>query len=74
MVSKFILPYKQLNLASLTSEKREKIIQQTRFTTTKAIKIFEYGKNNDRYWDGAKLYKQIVEKALPIVKAFYLGY
>ena len=27
-----------------------------------------------RYWDGAKLHKQVVEKALPIAEAFYLGY
>ena len=57
MVSKFILPYRRLNLASLISEKREEVIQQTRLTTTKAVEIFEYGKNNDGYWDGAKLHK-----------------
>lgn len=39
-----------------------------------AVEIFEYGKNNDDYWDGAKLYQQIVNKALPIAKALYLSY
>lgn len=42
------------------------MIQQTGLTTTKAVKIFQYGKNNDGYWDGAKLHKQVV--------ALYPGY
>lgn len=31
-------------------------------------------KNNKRYWDGPKLYKQVVNKVLPIAKALYPGY
>ena len=74
MVSEFILPYERLNLAFLTPEKREEVIQQTGLTFTEAVEIFEYGKNNDGYWDGAKLHKQVVEKALPIAEALYPGY
>ena len=34
----------------------------------------EYGKNNNRYWDGAKLYQQVINKTLPITKVLYPGY
>lgn len=40
----------------------------------KAVEIFEYGKNNNRYYNRIKLYKQVVEKALSIIKVFYLRY
>ena len=40
----------------------------------KAVEIFEYGKNNDRYWNGAKLYHQVMKKTLPIAEALYLRY
>ena len=73
MVSKFILPYGQLNLAFLISEKR-KTVYRTRLLEEEAVEIFEYGKNNDGYENGAKLNQQVVNKALPIAKAFYLGY
>ena len=53
MVSKIILPYGRLNLASHILKKREKVIQQTGLTFTEAIENFEYWKNNNRYWDGA---------------------
>lgn len=43
-------------------------------TIIKDVKIFEYRKNNDKYWNKAKLYKQVVKKALLIAKALYLGY
>lgn len=43
-------------------------------TETKAVEVFEYGKNNDRYWNRAKLHKQMVDKALPITQAFYPKY
>lgn len=39
-----------------------------------AAENFEYKKNNNRYQDEAKLHKQVVKKALPIVKTFYPGY
>lgn len=38
------------------------------------MEIFEYGKNNDGYWNGAKLHKQVVNKALLIMKALYPRY
>lgn len=41
---------------------------------TEAIKIFEYKKTNDGYWDRAKLYQQVVIKALPIAEALYPYY
>lgn len=36
--------------------------------------MFEYGKNNKKYWDRAKLYKQVMNKALFIIKTFYLDH
>lgn len=38
------------------------------------IKLFEYKKSNEKYWDKAKLHKQVVSKALLIAKVFYLSY
>lgn len=56
MTSDFLLFYRQLNLNSLTPDKREEIVQ-TRLFKTEAVKIFKYGKNKDEYWDGAKLHQ-----------------
>lgn len=56
MTSEFLLSYKWLNLVSLTPKKRKKVIQQTELQEIEAVEIFEYGKNNDSYWDGAKLH------------------
>ena len=74
MTSDFLLPYGRLNFNSLTQEKREEIVCTTGLLETEAVEIFEYGKNNDGYWDGAKLHQQVVHKALPIAEAFYPGY
>ena len=74
MASKFLLPFGRLNLFSVTPERREQIKEETRLVEREAVEIFEYGKNNDGYWDGAKLYKQVVDKALPIAQALYPGY
>lgn len=38
------------------------------------IEIFEYKKNNDGYWDRAKLYQQVVTKALLIAEVLYPDY
>lgn len=38
------------------------------------VKLFGYKKNNERYWDRAKLHKQVVGKALPIIETSYLDY
>lgn len=73
MVSEFIFPYSRLNLASLTSEER-KTIWKTGLLEEEVVEIFKYEKNNDGYWDGAKLYQQVVNKALPITEALYLGH
>ena len=54
MASEFLLPYGRLNLASLTFEERE-AIHETGLLEEEAVENFEYGKNNDEYWDGAKL-------------------
>ncbi len=41
---------------------------------TEPVEVFQYGKNNEGYWDGAKLHRQMVDKALPIAEALYPGY
>ena len=74
MVSEFILPFGRLNLASLPPEKRQEVIKKTGLMHTKLLEIFEYEKNNDGYWDGAKLHQQVVNKALPIAEELYPGY
>ena len=56
MTSDFILPYGQLNLNFLTPKRREEIAQTTRLLETEAVEIFKYEKNNDEYWDRAKLH------------------
>lgn len=74
MVSEFILPFGRLNLTSLSPEKRQKVLEQTGLSHTEVVEIFEYGKNNDGYWDDAKLHQQVVNKALPIAEALFPGY
>ena len=71
MVSDFLLPWSRLNLNHLGAEKlaegRQKGIPQ------EAVELFEYGKQ-DGYWDGARLLRQLTEKALPIAQFLYPGY
>lgn len=74
MVSEFLLPFGRLNLSFLSLEKRQEVIKKAGLTHTEAVENFEYGKNNDGYWDGAKLHQQVVNKALPIAEALYPGY
>ena len=74
MVSEFLLPFGRLDLSSLSLEKRHEVIEKVGLTHTEAVENFEYGKNNDGYLDGAKLYQQVVNKALPIAEALYPGY
>ena len=57
MTSEFILPFGRLNLAFLSPKRREEIVQETGLIETEAVEVFEYGKNNDGYWDGAKLHQ-----------------
>ena len=73
MISNFLLPFGRLNLFS-QSEKKKKVIEKARLIVTEAIKLFEYGKSSEGYWDGPKLHRQVVNKALPIAKALYLVY
>ena len=74
MASDFLLPFGRLNLSSLSEEKKKEVIDKTGLTVTEAVELFEYGKSNEGYWDGPKLHKQVVNKALPIAEALYLGY
>ena len=46
---------------------------KTRLNVTELPEVFEYGKNNEGYWDKAKHYTQVVDKTLPIVEALYSG-
>lgn len=61
----------QFNLTSLFSQKRKVVVEICDCLKIKAIKMFEYEKNKNRYWDRAKLYKQI---ALLITEALYSKY
>lgn len=56
MIFEFIILFSQLNLAFFSPEKREKIVQEIGLIEIKAVEIFKYEKNNDRYWDRAKLH------------------
>ena len=38
------------------------------------VEIFEYERNNDSYWDKAKLHQQMIKKTLSITKGLYSGY
>jgi hypothetical protein len=74
MVSEFLLPFSRLNLATLSTEEQEDLVTHCGLAATEAVEIFEFGKNNQGYWDGADLLKQVREKALPIAEALYPGY
>lgn len=56
MVLEFIFLFGYLNLTLLPSEKSQEMIRKTSLMHIKLIKIFEYEKNNNKYWDRAKLY------------------
>ena len=74
MVSDFLLPFGRLNLSSLLEGEKKEVIDKTRLSVTKAVELFKYEKTNEGYWDGSKLHKQVVNKALPIAEALYPGY
>lgn len=46
MVSKFLLPFSQLNLFSLSELSQQDLIERCGLTETEAVEIFEFGKNN----------------------------
>lgn len=74
MVSEFLLPFSRLNLLSLSEKKQKEVIKKIKLTILETVELFEYRKNNEGYWDGAKLHKQLISKTLPITEVFYLGY
>lgn len=45
-----------------------------RLISIENVEIFEYKKNNNRYQNKVRLYKQVVEKALFITNFFDLEY
>lgn len=70
----FLFSFNQLNLAFLSSEKKDKVVKKCGLVSTEVVEIFEYRKNNDRYWNKAKLYYQTMKKVLLIAEALYPGY
>lgn len=74
MVFKFLFPFRQLNLLFLSKEKESGILKKLRLNIMEAIKIFEYKKLNDGYWDKPKPYHQVVTKVILITETFYLRY
>lgn len=56
MVFEFIFLYRRLNLFFLSLGKRQKVVKKSGLIHTKVVEIIEYEKNNDGYWDKAKLY------------------
>lgn len=72
MVSDFLLPWSQLNLFSLSAARQKELVSSG--IPSEAAEFFEYGKNNNGYWRGEHLLKQVVEKARPIGEALYPGY
>ena len=72
MVSDIFLPWSQLNLLSLSSEKQDRLVSLG--VPFEAVTFFEYGKMEERYWIGEHLLNQIQKKALPIGETLYRGY
>lgn len=58
----------------MSPEKRKEFVEKCGLLETEMVEIFEDGKNNDGYWNGAKLYKKVVSKFLPITEALNSGY
>ena len=74
MVLEFLLPFKHLNRSSLLEDKKKEVMKKAEITIIKAVILFEYEKANKGYWDKLKLHQQVVNKALPIAKAFNPDY
>ena len=74
MVLEFFLPFGRLKLSFLPKDKKTEMIEKAKLIIIKTVMLFEYGKTIKGYWDGLKLYQQVINKALPIVEAFYVGY
>lgn len=71
---KFLLPFSQLNLVFLSLEKKDKVVEKYKLVFIETMENFEYKKNNDKYWNGVKLYYQIMKKTLFIMKNLYSRY
>lgn len=74
MTLKFLFSFNQLNLLSFFSKKEVEVIEKLGLIMIKVVKIFEYGKNNDKYYNKAKIHQQTVTNILLIAEALYLGY
>lgn len=74
MVLEFLLSFEHLNLSSLFEEKKKEMVQKSSLKVIKVMKIFEYRKSNNRYWDKPKLHHLIIIKVFFIAEAFYLDY
>lgn len=70
MKFEFFFLFGRLNLFSLTLEKKEQGKDKIRLVEKKAVEIFEYRNINNEYWNRAKLYKQVIDKVLPIAQLF----
>ena len=66
MVLEFLLLFRCFNLLSLSLKKRQKFVEKSAHSHIEIVEIFEYEKNNDKYWNEAKLYQQLVNKACPL--------
>lgn len=49
-------------------------MHNTGLRMNEVVKILEYGKNNDGYWDRAKLVWQMIDKVLLVAETLYSGY
>ncbi len=73
MVIEFLLFFARLGLSYLSRIQQEKIMRNTGLKTIEAVEILEYKKNNDSYLYRLKLLWQVMEKAMAIAEALYLG-
>lgn len=74
IVSDFLFLFDRLNHLSLSEEIKREVMDKTGLTIIETVELFEYGKSNEGYWDGPRLHKKVVNKALPIAKALYPSY
>ena len=73
MVLEFIFLFERLNLTALTPEKNQEVMDKTGLTYKEAVEVFEYEKNNNSYLNRAKLHESVINKALLIAEALYIG-
>lgn len=69
MISDFLSPFGQLGFSRLSNDNQNSILAATVLTGTGVVEDFEYEKYNDGYWDGHKILKEVIDKAVPIVEA-----